>query len=260
MPLQFEIHPRATTDDAVRLFVSLEYLDTMQIQQITPDPETVYAAADRLIYVFPQLKPGEPSTIRFTLRSTSVGQITGQVGFEANLPLNLPSLFIPNGSEGLPEDRSNGCYCTRCNRVPLSAAGFSIIGKRALAQITTFDFVLLLIISEATQGALVGESFSVTNALLVIITMILLDMGLSAWKRRSPPIDKWIDGVPLILVDHGNLLKDRMDKVRIDEDDILTAARQLQGLNVSTRSNTPFWSEAVESRSFRSNNASKLSP
>ena len=63
-------------------------------------------------------------------------------------------------------------------------------GKRSLAQITTFDFVLLLIISEATQQAMLGQDFSVTNALLVIVTLVMLDIGLSLLKRRSKTIDK----------------------------------------------------------------------
>ena len=41
---------------------------------------------------------------------------------------------------------------------------FRISGKRSLAQIATFDFVLLLIISETTQQAMVGDDFSITNA------------------------------------------------------------------------------------------------
>ncbi len=51
-----------------------------------------------------------------------------------------------------------------------------IAGKRSLAQITTFDFVLLLIISEATQNAMLGQDFSITNAFIVIITLVTLDI------------------------------------------------------------------------------------
>ena len=36
--------------------------------------------------------------------------------------------------------------------------------------------------------------------------------------------------MPLVLVAEGRLLKDRMDKVRVDEDDILEAARSHHGL------------------------------
>jgi uncharacterized membrane protein YcaP (DUF421 family) len=105
-----------------------------------------------------------------------------------------------------------------------------IAGKRSLAQITTFDFILLLIIGEATQQALLGQDYSVTNALIVIVTLVLLDIGLSLLKRRSKAIDKLLEDTPLVIVDNGTPLKDRMKKARVDEEDVLSAARRLQGL------------------------------
>jgi uncharacterized membrane protein YcaP (DUF421 family) len=107
---------------------------------------------------------------------------------------------------------------------------FRITGKRSLSQITSFDFVLLLIISETTQQAMIGNDFSVTNAILAILTLVILDVGLSLWKARWPLLDRWIDGVPLILVENGVPLAERMRKARVDESDILTASRATQGL------------------------------
>lgn len=109
-------------------------------------------------------------------------------------------------------------------------AVFRIIGKRSLAQITTFDFVLLLIIGEATQQGLLGDDFSVTNAFLVILTLLGMELLLTYLKQRSPKMDQILDGVPLVIVEDGTPLKDRMDRVRVDEADILQAARELQGL------------------------------
>jgi uncharacterized membrane protein YcaP (DUF421 family) len=105
-----------------------------------------------------------------------------------------------------------------------------LAGKRSLAQITTFDFVLLLIIGEATQNALLGQDFSITNALIVIVTLVGIDIGLSLLKRRSKAVDRFLEDVPLVIVENGIPLKDRMHKARVDEEDILSAARHLQGL------------------------------
>lgn len=107
---------------------------------------------------------------------------------------------------------------------------FRIAGRRSLAQITTFDFVLLLLIGEATQQALLGDDYSITNAFLVILTLVGVDIGLSLVKQRSQRLDKLLDGVPTILVENGRPLKERMDKARVDESDVLEAARELQGL------------------------------
>lgn len=107
---------------------------------------------------------------------------------------------------------------------------FRIAGKRALGQITTFDFVLLLVISEAVQNAMVGQNYSITHAFLVVATLMVMDVGLSLVKRRAPIIDKLVDGVPVILVEHGRPLTDRLKKSRVDESDIMASARRLHGL------------------------------
>lgn len=107
---------------------------------------------------------------------------------------------------------------------------FRLSGKRSLAQITTFDFVILLVIGEATQQALLGEDFSITNATLVIVTLMSIDIGLSRVQERFPAADRWIDDVPLVLVEEGQLLSERSNKSRVSESDILSAAREKQGL------------------------------
>ena len=107
---------------------------------------------------------------------------------------------------------------------------FRLSGKRSLAQITTFDFVLLLIIGEAVQQGLLGEDFSLTSALLIVITLVGMDIGISLLKQRSRQIDKIVDSVPLVLVENGQLHPERMEKARVDLEDILAAAREMQGL------------------------------
>jgi uncharacterized membrane protein YcaP (DUF421 family) len=107
---------------------------------------------------------------------------------------------------------------------------FRIAGSRTLAQITSFDLVLLLIISEAVQQAMIGNDNSMTHAALIVLTLVGLNVFLSLLKQHSKPIEKVLEDVPLVLVEEGTLLRERMDKVRVDEDDILEAARELQGL------------------------------
>jgi len=107
---------------------------------------------------------------------------------------------------------------------------FRIAGERTLASLTTFDFVLLLIISEATQQAMIGDDFSVTTSFLVITTLIGLDIGFSLLKDRWHLLEKIVEGVPLILVADGQPLVDKMKGARIDINDVLQAARQRQGI------------------------------
>ena len=107
---------------------------------------------------------------------------------------------------------------------------FRISGKRSLGQVTSFDFVLLLIIAETTQQALLGDDYSVTSAFLLIGTLVGVDIGLSLLKQHSAKLDRLLEGAPLVIVEDGKPLKDRMDKARVDEEDVLHAGRELQGL------------------------------
>jgi uncharacterized membrane protein YcaP (DUF421 family) len=105
-----------------------------------------------------------------------------------------------------------------------------IAGERTMSSMTSFDFVLLLVIAEATQQALIGEDFSITKALLSIATLIGLDIGISLLKDRWLLLHNAIEGIPLIIVEGGKPLAERMKRARVDESDVLQAARQNHGL------------------------------
>jgi uncharacterized membrane protein YcaP (DUF421 family) len=107
---------------------------------------------------------------------------------------------------------------------------FRIAGKRSLAQITTFDAVLLLIISEAVQQALVDGDESMSNAFLLVVTLLGADVLMSVLAVRSNRVDKILNDVPLVLVEEGTMHHARMTKARVTADDILERARELRGI------------------------------
>lgn len=103
-------------------------------------------------------------------------------------------------------------------------------GRRTLAQVTVFDFVLLLIIAETTDQALLGDDFSLTNAAIVIVTLALTDVILSYAKAWSPALGLAIDGTPTVLMSGGELDTHALRRARVDVSDILQSAREKQGL------------------------------
>lgn len=74
------------------------------------------------------------------------------------------------------------------------------------------------------------EDPSLTTAILVILTLVALELGLSVLQFRIPLIDRLVAGLPTLLVDNGRVLHDRLRKLRVDESAIMEAARELQGL------------------------------
>ncbi|EOV6157015.1 DUF421 domain-containing protein [Enterobacter ludwigii] len=107
---------------------------------------------------------------------------------------------------------------------------FKVAGRRALLQMTSFDLILLLIISEATQQALLGEDFSVTGAMITITALVVVDIIFGIMKKYFSPVENILDGTPVILVENGVPLADKLKKVDVSCDDILVSARQNNGV------------------------------
>lgn len=107
---------------------------------------------------------------------------------------------------------------------------FRLAGKRTLAQASSFELVLLLIISETTTEALVDDDHSVTNAVILITTLIGTSIVLSVVKHRWKAASRWLEGLPFAVVRDGRELREPMDKARVDHDEIVAAGRQCEGL------------------------------
>lgn len=107
---------------------------------------------------------------------------------------------------------------------------FRISGKRTLAQSSPFELVLLLIISEVTNQAMVDSDHSITNAFLLIMTLVGMSILLSVIKHYWPAANRLLEGMPLPVMKDGKLLDENMDKARVDKEEILTSARYTQGV------------------------------
>ena len=106
-----------------------------------------------------------------------------------------------------------------------------LAGSRTLAEITTFDFILVLIISEAVQQAMIDDDNSMVNSFLIVITLVGMNVLMSLIKQRSNRVERLLDGTPLVLIEGGKIHADRLQRERVDEADVLEAARELQGVS-----------------------------
>lgn len=107
---------------------------------------------------------------------------------------------------------------------------FRIAGKHTLAQITTFDFVLILVIGESTQQALLGNDTSMINSWIVIATLVAMEQALTLIKGRLPGLDDALESLPIVIVERGRPLERRMRKEQVTLSDILASARTNHGI------------------------------
>jgi uncharacterized membrane protein YcaP (DUF421 family) len=77
---------------------------------------------------------------------------------------------------------------------------------------------------------MVDDDHSLANAFIMVTTFVVVDISLSLLKQRSKTLAGILEDAPLVLVENGQPLMDRMNKSRIDTEDVLEAARETRGL------------------------------
>ncbi|HEY8381547.1 MAG TPA: hypothetical protein VIL09_05270 [Microvirga sp.] len=99
-----------------------------------------------------------------------------------------------------------------------------------MAEASNFELVVLLIISETTQQAMIDSDHSMTNAALVIITLLSISVALALLKERYSMVDRVLGGTPLCWSRMGMCSGIRLKAARIGTDEILQTARKDHGL------------------------------
>lgn len=105
-----------------------------------------------------------------------------------------------------------------------------VSGRRTLGEMTAFDFILFLIIGGSTQRAITGEDYSLTNALILVATFVLIEIVLSLVEVKSPLFNRILNAAPMLIVENGRPMTGRMRRARVTEQNILESARRSQGI------------------------------
>ena len=110
---------------------------------------------------------------------------------------------------------------------------FRLSGKRELGQTTLFDFLIILIISNVVQNAIIGEDNSILGSFVGVITLLLMSFVLNTATARSHRARRLLEGSPTLLVHDGKVLDKQMREQQVSVNDLFSALRQ-QGINSIT--------------------------
>ena len=104
--------------------------------------------------------------------------------------------------------------------------GLRLAGKREIGQMTVFDLVVLLLIANAVQNAMVGPDTSLPGGILAAVVLLAANALLARLRMRWPGLRKFVEGTPTLLVLHGETIPKNMHQEGIDEETLLTAIRE----------------------------------
>ena len=103
---------------------------------------------------------------------------------------------------------------------------FRVLGKSSTGQLSTMDLIVLLVIANAVQNAMVGENVTLIGGLLAAAVILVLDRGLHFLIERSKRARRILEGEPTILVENGRIDEERMRREGLTPDELGLALRQ----------------------------------
>src|SRR3954451_6736206 len=90
--------------------------------------------------------------------------------------------------------------------------GLRIAGKRELAQLNPFDLVVLLMLSNTVQNAIIGDDSSLTGAFIGAATLLALNYAVVRLVRRSRRLQRLLEGRPDVLIRDGEIQRDHLSR------------------------------------------------
>ena len=100
-----------------------------------------------------------------------------------------------------------------------------VSGKRAVGQFTPFDLVLLILIGNAVQNGINGGDDSLTGAAIMATTLIALNYGIAFVTSRNRKVEKFVEGVPVVLARNGKLFDHVLRRELVSREDFREALR-----------------------------------
>jgi uncharacterized membrane protein YcaP (DUF421 family) len=111
--------------------------------------------------------------------------------------------------------------------------GLRLAGKREVGQLTVFDLVVLLLIANAVQNAMVGPDTSLIGGIIAAAVLLIVNMILARLRLKWPRLRHWVEGTPTLLVLHGETITRHMQQEGMDEETLLAALREHGILDLS---------------------------
>jgi len=101
-----------------------------------------------------------------------------------------------------------------------------VTGKRQIGQMSPFDLVLLLVLSNAVQNSMNGGDNSVTAGLILALTLVLSNWAVGKFSSSSKYMEKLIAGEPLILFHNGKISEGTLKVAQVTRQELLAAVHK----------------------------------
>lgn len=104
--------------------------------------------------------------------------------------------------------------------------GLRLLGKRELGQMSLYDFVMVVILGNAVQNAMLGTDTTLGGGLVAGVVLLLMNRGFNELIRGSQRVEHLLVGEPVLILNDGVMLEDKMKRNGITPEQLMAALRE----------------------------------
>lgn len=104
--------------------------------------------------------------------------------------------------------------------------GLRLLGRRTLSQMNIYDLVVIIVLANTVQNAMVGNDTSLVGGIVAAVTLLVLNRLVTTLLARSRRVEHILVGDPTVLVTEGQLVKANLRHVGITEEQVMEALRE----------------------------------
>jgi len=104
--------------------------------------------------------------------------------------------------------------------------GLRVMGKREIGQMTMFDLVVILLIANAVQNAMVGPDVSLSGGLVAAAVLLVMNFAVVRLLGLTPLGERLLEGGPTLLVKDGALVPHGLRHEGLAPEEVETAIRE----------------------------------
>src|SRR5579864_3043421 len=104
--------------------------------------------------------------------------------------------------------------------------GLRLMGKRELGQMNIYDLVLIIVLANAVQNAMVGNDSSLVGGIVAAITLLILNRLFTLAMAKSPRLERAMVGDPVLILNDGQLIEGHMRREGVTKEQVMAALRE----------------------------------
>ncbi len=105
-------------------------------------------------------------------------------------------------------------------------AGLRLLGKRELGQMVVYDLILIVVIANSVQNAMVGQDTTLGGGLAAGFTLLVLNRFFTWLTVKHPVVRHWLIGEPVLIARDGHLLESALRKEGVTREHVVAAMRE----------------------------------